>query len=48
VSKVKEPRRHANNMKILILDLRDTVHGRRIDEIKNKMPVAEGILNNIV
>jgi hypothetical protein len=34
---------HANDMKTLILALRDTVHGRRTDEIKDKMPMAEGI-----
>jgi hypothetical protein len=39
---------HANDMKILILALRDAVHGRRIDEIKNQMPIAEGVLNNIM
>jgi hypothetical protein len=39
---------HANDMKILILALRDAIHGRRIDEIKNQMPIAEGVLNNVV
>jgi hypothetical protein len=35
-------------MKTVILALRDAVHGRRIDEIKNQIPIAEGVLNNIV
>jgi hypothetical protein len=35
-------------MKTLVLALRDAIHGRRIDEIKNQMPIAEGFLNNIV
>jgi hypothetical protein len=41
-------RSHANDMKTLILALRDLVHRRRIDEIKNQMPIAEGVLNSIV
>jgi hypothetical protein len=41
-------RSHANDMKTIILTLRDEVHGRRIDEIKDKMTTAEQILNNIV
>jgi hypothetical protein len=35
-------------MKTLILALRDAIHGRRIDEIKNQMSIAEDVLNNIV
>jgi hypothetical protein len=34
-------RNHANDMKTLILALRDAVQGRRTDEIKDKMTAAE-------
>jgi isopenicillin N synthase-like dioxygenase len=39
---------HANDMKTLILALRDAIHGRRFEEIRDKVTTAEQVLNNIV
>jgi hypothetical protein len=41
-------RSHANDIKTIILALRDAMHRRRIDEIKDRMTTAEQILNNKV